>query len=187
MFLKTHCTGGDIIVNILNRFADLRNLLVAIPSSGLSTLHWPNRFNWKYMDLMLLDGQLPNILASHTRFNSDVINEIMSPNAAFITILRNPVYNFRSTFEHFEYARIMSLENYTDPLMTFLNNPKVHIQRAIKEHRFTVRVLNLNRSAQTPYGYRAQGGQRSLITIMTGGSRDLRVYLELALHSFKNI
>ena len=138
-FLKTHCTGGDIIGNILHRFADLRNLLLAIPNNGLSTFHWPNRFNWKFIDLMLLDGQLPNIYTSHTRFSSGVVNRILPPNAAFLTILRNPINNFIATFEHFEYARILGLENYTDPLLTFLENPKWFIQKLIKERRFTVR------------------------------------------------
>jgi len=40
-FLKTHKTGSSTITSILNRFADMNNLEIAIPLIE-------NRFDWPY-------------------------------------------------------------------------------------------------------------------------------------------
>ena len=138
LFLKTHYTGSDVITNILNRFADLRNLRVALPGGGLSTFYWPSRFHWKYLDIMLLDGALPNILCNHARFNSDVMDEIMQPHTAFITILRNPVTQFKATFRNLDFAGVLEMEDVPQPYLTFLENPRKYIGRAIQHKRFKV-------------------------------------------------
>lgn len=136
LFLKTHYTGSDVITNILNRFADLHNLRIAIPSESLSTFYWPSRFHWKYVDMMLLDGLLPNILCNHARFNGDVMDEIMQPHTAFITILRDPVRHFEATFQNLDFARILEMENLPHPYLKFLENPRKYISRAIQHGRF---------------------------------------------------
>lgn len=136
VLLKTHYTGSDVITNILNRFADLRNLHVAIPSESLSTFYWPSRFHWKYVDIMLLDGVLPNILVNHARYNGDVMDEIIQPHAAFVTILRDPVSHFEATFRNLDFAGILEMENISQPYWTFLENPRRYIAKAIQHRRF---------------------------------------------------
>ena len=143
LFLKTHFTGGDVITNILNRYADLRNLRVAIPSGGLSTFYWPSRFHWKYVDIMLMDGALPNILCNHARFNGEIMDEITQPRTAFITILRNPVTHFEVTFRNLDFAGVLEMEDLPYPYLTFLENPRKYIGRAIQHRRFKVRRVLL--------------------------------------------
>ena len=143
LFLKTHYTGSDVITNILNRIADLQNLRVALPSGGLSTFYWPSRFHWKYVDIMLLDGTLPNILCNHARFNSDVMDEIMQPRTAFITILRDPVSHFEATFRNLDFAEVLEMEDFPQPYLTFLENPRKYIGRAIQHKRFKVSLAHL--------------------------------------------
>ena len=138
LFLKTHFTGSDVVANILNRFADLRGLRIALPSGGLSTFYWPSRFHWKYVDIMLLDGILPNILCNHARYNGEVMDEIMQPQTAFITILRDPMSHFEVTFQNLNFAEILEMEDLPHPYLTFLENPGKYIGRTIQHKRFRV-------------------------------------------------
>lgn len=87
---------------------------------------------------MLLDGTLPNILCNHARFNSDVMDEIMQPRTAFITILRNPVTQFEATFRNLDFAGVLEMEDDPQPYLTFLENPRKYIGRAIQHKRFKV-------------------------------------------------
>lgn len=88
---------------------------------------------------MLLDGALPNILCNHARFNGDVMDEIMQPQTAFITILRDPVSHFEVTFRNLGFKELLELENFPHPYLSFLENPRKYIGRAIQRKRFKVR------------------------------------------------
>ena len=87
---------------------------------------------------MLLDGTLPNILCNHARFNGDVMDEIMQPQTAFITILRDPVSHFEVTFRNLDFTEILEMEDLPHPYLTFLENPRKYIGRAIQRKRFKV-------------------------------------------------
>lgn len=138
LFLKTHHTGSDIITNILNRYADLRDLKVAIPSGGVSTFYWPARFHWRHLDLSIVDGILPNILNNHARYNPDIMDQIMPSGTAYVTMLRHPLSNFDATFRKEDFAGLLDMYEYSDPIGAFLENPKYHIQRIIKRNTFKV-------------------------------------------------
>lgn len=71
-FVKTHKTGSSTITNILNRFADLRELNVALPAMGDVRFAWPRKFHWSHVDLLRLDGQPANVLANHARYVLDL-------------------------------------------------------------------------------------------------------------------
>ena len=137
-FLKTHYTGSDVITNILNRYGDLNNLNIALPSDGLSTFFWPMRFQWKYIDITLLNGSLPNIISNHARYNNDVMDNILNPGSVYVTILRDPVTQLESTFNNLEFGKLLEVRNTTDQIYTFLQDPKFYIQGVIKRKRFKV-------------------------------------------------
>lgn len=90
------------------------------------------------MDIMLLDGILPNILCNHARFNGEVMDEIMQPQTAFITILRDPMSHFEVTFQNLNFADILEMEDLPHPYLTFLKNPGKYIGRTIQHKRFRV-------------------------------------------------
>ncbi|XP_031555483.1 galactose-3-O-sulfotransferase 2-like [Actinia tenebrosa] len=136
LFLKTHHTGSDIITNILNRFADLRDLRVAIPNGGVSTFYWPARFHWRHLDLSIHDGVLPNILCNHARFNGEIMDQIMPQGTVYLTMLRNPETLFESTFDHEHFTAMLDMFEYDDPIGSFLENPKMHIEHVIKHNMF---------------------------------------------------
>ena len=88
---------------------------------------------------MLLDGALPNILCNHARFNGDVMDEIMPPRTAFLTIVRDPMSHFDLTFRNLEFAEVLEMEGVPHPHLVFLENPGKYITRAIQHKRFKVR------------------------------------------------
>ena len=137
-FLKTHFTGSDVLTNIFNRLGDLRSLNMAVPSDGLSTFYWPMRFQWKYIDITLLNGSLPNIICNHARYNGDVMDNIMTPGSAYVTILRHPTTQLEATFNNLRFADLLEIHGTEDKLETFITNPKVYIQNVIKRKKFKV-------------------------------------------------
>jgi len=146
-FIKTHFTGSDVITNILNRYGDLNNLNVALPSDGLSTFYWPMRFQWKYIDITLLNGSLPNIISNHARYNNDVMDNILNPGSVYITILRDPVTQLETTFNNLGFGGLLQVTNTSDQLYKFLEDPKYYIRGVIRRKRFKD-TLNLIKNAQ---------------------------------------
>ncbi len=126
------------MTNIFNRLGDLRSLNMALPSDGLSTFYWPMRFQWKYIDITLLNGSLPNIICNHARYNGDVMDNIMTPGTVYITMLRSPITQLETTFNNLKFAELLGIGDVEDSLQTFISNPKVYIQNVIKRKRFKV-------------------------------------------------
>ena len=119
MFLKTHKTGSSTFVNILFRYGDRRNLNFVL---GADHLKWPQRFR---ISSALPIHRQPNILCSHTRFNKKPLNWLFPPETSkYVTILRNPVDNFESTFNYYHLGREFGLG--IDPVVAlekFLERP----------------------------------------------------------------
>ena len=120
LFLKTHKTGSSTIANIFFRYGDLRNLTFALP--GATLLGWPNRFQ-VYFPFRLQTKQTPNILCSHSRFNKKPMNWLFPKRTSkYVTILRNPVDNFESTFSFMKLGSRVGVGNNPDSLQRFLKN-----------------------------------------------------------------
>lgn len=66
------------------------------------------------------------------------MDEIMQPRTAFITILRDPVPHFEALFQNLDFAGILEMDNIPQPYLTFLENPRKYISRAIQHRRFKV-------------------------------------------------
>ena len=121
MFLKTHKTGSSTFVNILFRYGDRRNLTFVLGPDN-DHLKWPQRFR---ISSALPIHRQPNILCSHTRFNKKPLNWLFPPETSkYVTILRNPVDNFESTFNYYHLGREFGLG--IDPVVAlekFLERP----------------------------------------------------------------
>ena len=127
LFIKTHKTGSSTITNILNRYGDLRELTVAIPAGGDYRFQWPSKFRWTYVDLLRLDGETANIFCNHARYNRKEMDIIMKKNAKYITILREPVSQYVSSFYYFEIDKLLGLQHRKNPLEEFLKDPDKHL------------------------------------------------------------
>jgi len=63
------------------------------------------------------------MLCSHARYNRAVLERVMPNDTVFVTILRDPVRHFESTFSYMEFSDILGISNETDPLETFFDSP----------------------------------------------------------------
>lgn len=66
----------------------------------------------------------PNMLCSHARYNRQVLDQVMPNDTIYVTILRDPVTQFESTFSYMTFGEILGISNETDPLEAFFENPK---------------------------------------------------------------
>lgn len=123
--LKTHKCSSSTLQNILLRHAENHNLSVALPKSGVYFTTW-TPFNRKliYMD----NGhQKYNIMASHMRFHSEsrkVIEDVMTSDTKYITILRNPAEQFESMYTYYGWKGRFKVD-----LRTFLQHPEDYFVR----------------------------------------------------------
>ena len=63
------------------------------------------------------------MLCSHARYNRAVLDRVMPNDTVYVTILRDPVRHFESTFSYMEFSDILGISNETDPLETFFDSP----------------------------------------------------------------
>ncbi|KAM4719707.1 galactosylceramide sulfotransferase [Anableps anableps] len=123
MFMKTHKTASSTILNILFRFGEKHKLKFALPK---------NRNDFCYPKPFLCSqvkdyrpGKCFNIVCNHMRFNYQEVSKLLPPNAMYVTILRDPVSLFESSFHYYQkiipFTWRISGEN---KLTEFLNNPE---------------------------------------------------------------
>ena len=127
LFVKTHKTAGSTVTNIINRFADLRELLVALPVGGTYRFMWPRKFHWTATDILRLDGETANALSNHARYDRRQMDIIMKKGTKYISILREPVSQFHSSFYYFEFDKMFRLQHTKNPLEEFLRDPDKHL------------------------------------------------------------
>ncbi|CAH1249528.1 GAL3ST1 [Branchiostoma lanceolatum] len=133
VFIKTHKTGGTSFVQILHRFGYLRNLSFVIPSRrgigsikevlGAMNLLYPKGLKEKSNYLPPQGGAF-DILAYHTIYDRKaIVNVFKEPeNVTFVTLLREPLSQLRSSFNYYHFARAFNIVSET-PLATFLQHP----------------------------------------------------------------
>ena len=123
VFLKTHKTGSSTITNILNRYADRKNLTMLLPKDEtFYSFNWPNKFRLGYAKDN--HGNMPNILANHARYSRKSLNYLFPrERTSYITILREPVKQWESTFSYMSFPYILNIYKRRDPLEFFLTHP----------------------------------------------------------------
>lgn len=122
VFLKTHKTGSSTVTNILNRFGERNHLVFVVPTEKQNRLGWPWFFQEEHM--IHYNNTKPNMLCSHSRYNRAVLDRVMPTDTIYVTILRDPVTQFESTFSYMTFGEILGISNETDPLEAFFENPK---------------------------------------------------------------
>ena len=122
MFLKTHKTGSSTVTNILNRYGEAHTLNFVLPKVGSNRLDWPWFF--KNTSYHPLGESEPNILCNHARFNKTSMDELMPNNTVYVTILRNPIHQFESTFSYMTFDKILGMPSSEDALSEFFKDPE---------------------------------------------------------------
>ncbi|XP_072311573.1 galactosylceramide sulfotransferase isoform X2 [Eucyclogobius newberryi] len=123
MFMKTHKTASSTILNILFRFGEKHKLRFAFPD-GRNDFFYPSPFTCSQVK-DYKPGDCFNIVCNHMRFDHSELAKLLPPDAVYITILRDPVDLFESSFHYYHSAVPLTwkLTN-ANKLADFLNNPQ---------------------------------------------------------------
>ncbi|XP_076462109.1 galactose-3-O-sulfotransferase 2-like [Babylonia areolata] len=119
-FLKTHKTGSQTMTGILNRYALVHNLSVAI-RKALNRHKASTRKNW-IPDIRPLPPGIPHydMITDHVRFNEICVRHFLPDDAVFISIVREPLDKFVSAFYFYNMERrIPRLRSRSELFMSF--------------------------------------------------------------------
>ncbi|XP_078620838.1 galactosylceramide sulfotransferase-like [Branchiostoma floridae x Branchiostoma japonicum] len=128
--IKTHKTGGTTLMQILHRIAYLKDLSIIM---GKSTNH--GSINEFYHHGIKKEKLIPpkekyyDILAYHTKYNREVTDKALGPNAMYITLLREPLGQLRSQFNFYWMAKSFKITG-PNPLSQFLKDPAKYDHRS---------------------------------------------------------
>ena len=118
-FVKTHKTASSTIQNILYRYGYKNDLNFAMPKYG-------NRFNYPtYIGIRnIRPMESYNIVTNHMRYQPGVLKHLYPQDVSYkrITILRNPVDLFESTFGYMRENNAAFIRANKD-IYNFLKNP----------------------------------------------------------------
>ena len=98
------------------------------------------------MDLWRLNGEPAHVLCNHARYSRPAMDVVMHSDTKYITILRDPVYQFESTFNYMELYRFFRLANYSNPMQSFLRNPRGYLRNLTRTGKPFPESLHLVRN-----------------------------------------
>lgn len=100
-FLKAHKCGSSTVQNIILRYGRENHLLFVLPWKENYIGH-PKIFESSLIaENLRSEDNKYNVLTHHIRYNSTEVKKVMKPNAAFVTILRDPGTLFESMFNFY--------------------------------------------------------------------------------------
>eukprot|EP00050_Salpingoeca_kvevrii_P003966 m.238503 g.238503 ORF g.238503 m.238503 type:complete len:1208 (-) comp10916_c0_seq14:1906-5529(-) len=112
VWIKTHKTGSSTVTNILHRHALKRGLSVVLPRDELF-LGWPDE---RALARSILD--VPNqvkpydiLCSAHARYSHSEMGAVV-PDAAYITLLRDPVRQSKSSWDYWQVPRKVSVDRH---------------------------------------------------------------------------
>lgn len=128
VFVKTHKTGGTTITNMILRHAERNQMLVGLPIQD----HWelagyPASFDSRLIDPLTSEYQ---VLCHHFRYNEEEIAKKVPSDAAYVTIMRNPISNYESIFGFFRDYPFAQWVGRNGTLKTFLSDPSGYYDRS---------------------------------------------------------
>ncbi|OCT59447.1 hypothetical protein XELAEV_18000869mg [Xenopus laevis] len=138
MFLKTHKTAGSSILNILHRYGDRNSLNFALPYER--DFKYSHYFNASLVKGYHNASQPPyHILCHHMRFNLSEVRKVMTSDAFYFTILRDPAAMAESAFS---YYRLYCPTFKTAPnLKAFIYNTSLYYQPNNESHHYARNLL----------------------------------------------
>lgn len=121
VFTKCMKCATETMGSILRRFGYVRNLNFVLPIKRNIYLGWP--FPIETSDIRPSKFEY-NILMEHSVFNYSFLQEMMPNDSVYITIIRNPWDQFKSTYNYFDVGVIGSVPN--ESIETYLENIDYH-------------------------------------------------------------
>ncbi|XP_066288750.1 galactosylceramide sulfotransferase-like isoform X1 [Branchiostoma lanceolatum] len=119
-FIKTHKTGSSTMMQVFQRFGYLRNLSFVLPKSGNINGLYPYGI-WNTTKYLPLEGKKFDILTHHAVYDRARITQLLSENATFVTIIREPMGRLKSAFNFYKLAKKFRISE-PNALLKFLEN-----------------------------------------------------------------
>ncbi|XP_057290287.1 uncharacterized protein LOC130612976 [Hydractinia symbiolongicarpus] len=142
-FLKTHKTASSTVTSILNRFADINNLDIAIPKRDLR-FNWPSSFTLAAVDQSRMKKKRANVLCNHSVLNRKELVKAMKSGFRLITILRDPVEQIYSLFHYENFAKIYQIHLAEDPVEHFFMNTSSYYRQSNSKRELEIENLLKN-------------------------------------------
>ncbi|XP_072050446.1 galactose-3-O-sulfotransferase 2-like [Amphiura filiformis] len=144
-FIKTHKTGSTTLEHIINRYGYARNLSFVLntynPQNGHLSYQQITEDSPKTLFLPPIgvtqhdfEHFKYDMVAVHLRYNRTAMDTFMKPGTKYITIIRDPGYQFESAFSHFQmddaYGEENKVYNTTqERIVHFLQNPEYYREK----------------------------------------------------------
>ena len=103
VFIKCMKCATESLGTVFRRFGYKRNLNFALPVKRNLYLGWPYPFEKKYVRPSKSEY---NILFEHSVYNGPVMKSVMPNDTVFITMIRNPWEQFKSSYNYFGLGKI---------------------------------------------------------------------------------
>ncbi|XP_042207425.1 galactosylceramide sulfotransferase-like [Homarus americanus] len=136
MFLKTHKCASSTTQRIFLRYGKTHGLTQVLPLTG-NYLGSPLPFKAGMIPraLMTPDHKY-NMMVVHTRLDVDALHKVMKDNAAWVTIVREPVAQFESVWSFFNLE-----EHYKMPIAEFATQPYSAVVRDRRQKVFGIHQM----------------------------------------------
>ena len=121
VYIKMFKCASETLVSVFNRFGYMRNLSFVLPVGKKIYLGWPYPIKEEDFRPRKTGYSTFNILTSHSVYNEEFFENLMPPDTVYITSVREPFSQFKSTFHYYEIQKIAGIPG-PDPITTYLHN-----------------------------------------------------------------
>ena len=111
VFIKCMKCATESLGTVFRRFGYTRHLNFALPGKRNIYLGWPYPFEKQYVRPSKIKY---NILFEHSVYNGPVMKSVMANDTVFITMIRSPWEQFKSSFNYFRLGDISGLASDDD-------------------------------------------------------------------------
>lgn len=144
-FLRTHKTGSSTLGTILLSYGVSRNHKIVL-DPDLADMHWPAPLKLNQFS-SLVNSDEAKIFVSHIRFNKGPVNSVFpKPDARYITIIRHPVSQFKSSWMYYRISKLTHIPDNT--INTFLKSSDAlqEMQKRLNKTKFPERFFHFSNS-----------------------------------------
>ncbi|CAH1241359.1 GAL3ST1 [Branchiostoma lanceolatum] len=126
VFIKTHKSGSETMTSLFHRYGDERMLEFVLPRGDINDwyLGWPKPIT-KDIYRPAKSGTF-NIMCEHTVFNKPAMSKVMPKDTVYVTILREPFEQFKSSFKYHLLPKILGISETSDVLLEFFKQPETY-------------------------------------------------------------
>ena len=137
VYIKEIKCASQTLTGIFRRFGYNRNLSFVIPVEKRLYLGWPYLIEKDYY--RPTKTGMYNILCEHSVFDDTRMRGIMPPDTIYITGVREPLSQFISMFNYYNFINIIGLSGFKNPIREYLSNIDVHEKTYIAHYSSKLR------------------------------------------------